>query len=83
MSATANNEQNTRNSQARDAALAAATNVAVEPTSLVSFRSGGRLLLTGDAVLGQQTAYQLQPQGLVCCVLATSGSVAEYNRRHR
>jgi ferredoxin len=63
------------NQQAREAALAAALDVAIEPTSLIAFQSGGRLLLIGAAQQALSVAQRLctDDAPLACCVLATEG----------
>lgn len=70
-------EQEMINIKARDAALTEASNVAVEPTSLVSYRSGGYLLIIGDARQAMPIAQDLTEKELSCAVLATSGTISE------
>lgn len=57
--------------RARQAALAAATEVVVDPTAVIEYRSGGRLLIVGshDRALA---ARERLPVELPCCVLATA-----------
>jgi len=55
---------------AREAALQAVAQVAVESTSLVSYRSQGRLLIIGDADQALTLGAQLKTHSLHCHVLA-------------
>lgn len=64
--------QTTVDGRARSAALAAADRVATEPTSIVSYRSKGALVIIGPRAKALATAARLYPR-LQCTVVATDG----------
>lgn len=59
-----------QNHQAREAALAAAAAVPIEPTALIEFHSQGRLLIVGPAAAAQACAATLGDT-LACTLLVT------------
>ena len=65
-----------RNLAAREAAQQASTEVFLEPTSLVSYRSSGRLLIIGDYDQALTHARTL-PATLHYCILATTSGTAQ------
>lgn len=60
----------TRNSLAREAALRAVSRVSIEPTSLVSYRSAGRMLIIGDTNGALAVGARFKNTPLRCFVLA-------------
>ena len=69
-------ESETRNGQAREAALKAIESISIEATSRVSYRSRGSLLIMGE--LGQAVGIgQALHEKLRCHVLATGAECAE------
>jgi ferredoxin len=67
----------TRDSEARDRALRAASSVSLEPTSLVAYRSQGRLLIIGAAGEVSAIAAKLKDKGLRCYGLAIGEGISQ------
>jgi len=65
------------NQAARNAAFQAVSRVSIAATPLVSYRSSGRLLITGEADQALALSAELRDRGLQCYVLARGEGVAQ------
>jgi len=72
----AKSERHTSNHQARARALQAVAAVAIEPTSLITYQSQGRLLIIGTPSQGLAIRAALENSGLRCYLLARGEGVA-------